>query len=110
MTESQINEKPTRVFISLPMNGKTDQEVKEERDKAIVEIKKLCGENIEILDTYISETYPEGTKAAVWYLGRSIQILSKADVAYFAENWSKYRGCIIEHQICLKYDIEIIKS
>lgn len=44
----------------------------------------------------------------LWYLAKSIEMLSKADVAAFAKNWDKYRGCKIEHECATEYEIPII--
>lgn len=44
----------------------------------------------------------------LWYLAKSIEMLSKADVAAFAKNWNKYRGCKIEHLCATEYEIPII--
>lgn len=100
-----------KVFISIPMNGRSYEEIIEDKKKAVENIKDICGTDIEVLGTYISEDAPKiVTHPEIWYLGKSIEILAEADYAYFCDNWNKYRGCIIEHQICLKYDIEILKS
>jgi hypothetical protein len=36
--------------------------------------------------------------------------MSLCNVAYFAKGWEKARGCKIEHEIALKYGIEIIEE
>lgn len=94
-----------RVFISQPMNGKTKEEIAEIREGIIEELKlKHAGEEIEVIDSVISET-PTVKHKAVWYLGKSLELLSTADLAYFAEGWELARGCMIENEIAEKYGI-----
>jgi hypothetical protein len=42
---------------------------------------------------------------ALEYLGESIKLLAKADIAYFASGWNDARGCCIEHECAEKYGI-----
>ena len=44
----------------------------------------------------------------LWFLGKSIQLLSEADVAYFAKGWEEARGCRSENACALEYGIELI--
>ena len=41
-------------------------------------------------------------------LGKSIELLSTADLAYFAKGWETARGCIIEHSCAVAYMVETI--
>ena len=47
---------------------------------------------------------------ALEYLGESLKLLAKADIAYFAPGWNKARGCKIEHQCALEYGIHTIEA
>lgn len=78
-----------KVFISQPMKGLSEKEIKSNREKAIRKIKSLYGDDAEIIDSYM-----EGGGAPLWCLGKSIELLSIADVAYFLKGWNKARGCI----------------
>ena len=62
--------------------------------------------------SYIKEEIPEDTtNEGIWYLAKSLEILSKADVAYFAEGWKTARGCRIEHRVAMSYgEIDIIEE
>lgn len=99
-----------KVFISQPMKGKTDAEILAEREKIIMEGKELIQDEIEVIDSFIPESAPKDSIEAVWMLGKSIQLLSEADVAYFAKGWSTARGCRIEHEVAQKYGITIVGS
>lgn len=76
----------TKIFISQPMNGKTDEEIKKEREKAPIGAKPL------------------------WFLGKSIELLSNANVVYFVKGWKEARGCRIEHQCAVQYGIDRIEE
>ena len=93
----------TRVFISQPMKDKTNEEIKLERERCIEFIKKEFGEDIEIIDSFF-ENAPHEARP-LWFLGKSLELLSTADVAVFCKGWEKYRGCQIENMCCSKYDI-----
>jgi hypothetical protein len=98
-----------RVFISQPMKDKTDAQILDERNRAIETIKKRFGTtDIEIIDSFIEDT-PYGAKP-LWYLGKSIEFLSTADVAYFIGDWRNYRGCKIENTCAKEYGIDVIEE
>ena len=46
----------------------------------------------------------------LWFLGKSIELLSKADVAYFVKGWDEARGCKIEHQCAVEYGVDRIED
>lgn len=101
-----------KVFISQPMKDKTEEEIKSERERAIDICKKMTKEgNVEIVDSYFEDDPDsEILHKAVFYLGKSIQKISEADVAYFVKGWNKYRGCQIEHLICKQYNIPTLEE
>lgn len=92
-----------KVFISQPMRGLTEREIKLNRAKAIERIKKLYGNDVEIIDNYF-----EGDEKPLSKLGKSIELLSKADIIYLCKGWNKARGCKIEYMCASDYDIKII--
>ena len=96
-----------KVFISQPMRDKTDAEILQERYKAVDRIReKYPNEDIEILDSFF-ESAPHDAKP-LWFLGKSFEVLSNADLAYFIGDWRNYRGCCMEHKACEEYGIETI--
>lgn len=95
-----------KLFISQPMNNKTDKEILEERERAINNATEFLGEEVEVIDSYITDA-PSDAKP-LWYLGKSLELLSTADVAVFVHGWDDYRGCRIEHECCLSYGIPTI--
>jgi len=95
-----------RLFISQPMKDKTDEEIFAVREKAIASAKEKLGEDVEVIDSFFQDA-PHDAKP-LWFLGKSLELLSTADVAYFAKGWDQYRGCKIEHICALEYNIELI--
>lgn len=93
-----------KIFISQPIGGLSEQEINIKRKIVIAKLESQYGkENIEILDTNFN--FPG--KNALYYLAKSIEELSKADLAYFINGWENYRGCIIEHNCCVEYGVKI---
>lgn len=92
------------------MRNLSAKEILEERHNALAEIKARYGEDdtIEVLDSFYLGA-PAEIKP-LWFLGRSIQVLSMADLAYFCKGWQDARGCRIEHDCAEKYDIPIIEA
>lgn len=89
-----------KVFISQPMKGLSEKKIKSNREKAIKNIKNLYGDDAEIIDSYIDS---DGTP--LWCLGKSIELLSTADIAYFVKDWNTARGCRIEYMCADNYGI-----
>lgn len=95
-----------RLFISQPMKGKTNEEIKAVREMAIESAKRELGEDVEVIDSFF-ENAPHDAKP-LWFLGKSLELLSTADVAYFAKGWEEARGCRIENACAVEYGIETI--
>lgn len=95
-----------KLFISQPMRGKSDEEILAERKKAIELAQEMIGEPVEVIDSFFQEA-PADAKP-LWFLGKSLELLSGADVAYFAQRWEDARGCAIEHDSALAYGIKSI--
>ena len=95
-----------KLFISQPMRGKTDEEILAVRKQAIEKASELMGEPVEVIDSFF-QSAPVGAKP-LWFLGKSLELLADADVAYFAPGWNDARGCIIEHDCAIAYGIKSI--
>ena len=97
-----------KVFISQPMRDLTEEEILKERENLIEKAKELYGDNLEVIDSYF-EDVPDDAKP-LWYLGKSLELLSNADIAIFAHGWENYRGCRIEHTCAKEYKIKFITT
>ena len=97
-----------KLFISQPMRGKTDAEILAVREQAIQSAEKLLGEKVEVIDSFFQNAPAEAKP--LWFLGKSLELLSTADVAYFANGWETARGCKIENQCAVEYGITVIED
>ena len=97
-----------KLFISQPMKGKTDKEILAERKKAIRSAERQLGEPIEVIDSFF-QSAPANAKP-LWFLGKSLELLSGADIAYFAKGWQEARGCRIENTCAIEYGITVIED
>ena len=97
-----------KLFISQPMRGKTDEEILAERKKAIESAERNLGEPVEVIDSFFQNAPVDARP--LWFLGKSLELLSTADIAYFAKGWEDTRGCRIENQCAIEYGIEVIED
>ncbi len=95
------------IFISQPMNGRTDEEIRHERAALVLWAKEHLQEDVTALETFFDDFGPAAKPLD--YLARSIEFLARADVAIFAPGWQKARGCRIEHQCAEYYDIPMME-
>jgi hypothetical protein len=95
-----------KLFISQPMRGKTNEEIMAVREKAIESAERELGEKVEVIDSFFKDAPVDANP--LWYLAKSLELLSTADVAYFAKDWEEARGCRIENECAIEYGIELV--
>ena len=95
----------TKIFISQPMKDRTNQEIEQERKKIIEKVERYFGE-IEVIDSFFKDA-PHDAKP-LWFLGKSLELLSNADVIVLGKGWERARGCRIEHECAIQYRISVI--
>ena len=96
-----------KLFISQPMRGKTDEEILAERADAVQAAQDALGEEVEVIDSFFGTS---DMSHALEYLGESLKLLAKADIAYFAPGWRDARGCKIEHACADAYGIHHLEA
>lgn len=98
--------KMKKLFVSVPMKGRTEEEIKAsiQKMKKIAEIYE--GEELELIDSYIEDNPPKDSKEAVWYLGESLKKLAQADVFMGICESYDWNGCSIERETAEKYGIK----
>lgn len=95
-----------KLFISLPMAGKSEEEIRNKMAEYKENAEYLMGEELELIDSFMEVDAPEDIKdAGVWYLGKSIMMMAEADVVYFGRGWRSARGCIVEYETAYRYKI-----
>lgn len=95
-----------KLFVSVPMKGRTEEEIKAsiQKMKKIAEIYE--GEELELIDSYIEDNPPKDSKEAVWYLGESLKKLAQADVFIGIDESYDWNGCYIERDTAQRYGIK----
>lgn len=102
-----------KAMISQPMAGKTNDEIKSTRDRALEALRKAGYEVVNTLFTdewYSKESMEERgvVNVPMCFLAKSLENMSLCHAAYFAKGWEKTRGCKIEHDVAVAYGMEII--
>ena len=95
------------------MAGKTDEEIRETREKAIAVLEEKGCEIVNTLFTdewYSKEQMEERgvVQIPLCFLAKSLENMSLCHVAYFCKGWENARGCRIEHEAAVAYGLEII--
>lgn len=108
------------VFVSLPMNGRSDKEIGQRLCSINGAVKKACVEkfgwewdDILTIDNFWDHDEPDHTgfevqEPCVFYLGSALKKMSMADAVYFDEGWEHATGCQVERFVALKYKIPVI--
>lgn len=91
-----------KIFISQPMNDKTDEQIKEERKN--IE-KYFINRGDAVLDTLFD--FDENT-SPIYYLAKSIEYMTDADLVVFLPCWENARGCKIEYEVAKSYGKKIL--
>lgn len=93
-----------KVFISQPMNGRTNEEIVKQRnqikDQLLEWREDLC---------FIDSLLPDCNQGPVYCLGESIKLMEEADLVVFVTGWEDARGCRIEHKVCEEYYIDYME-
>ena len=101
-----------KVFISCPMNGKTNEEIENRIEECKnADLNALPDEiikekNVEFISGY--KPNQDYKNMPVACLAGAIEALAEADYVMFGKGWKEARGCSIEHEIADKYNIKCI--
>ena len=95
-----------KLFVSVPMKGRTEEEIKAsiQKMKKIAEIYE--GEELKLIDSYTKSTPPKDSKEDVWYLGENLKKLARADVFIGTDEAYNWNGCCIERDTAQRYGIK----
>lgn len=92
-----------KIMISQPMKGKTNEQIKKEREQLVKEIEN----NGDIVLDTVFDIEPEDVVAPIYCLSKSIEYLAQADAVFFMKGWEKARGCKIEHEVAIEYGKDV---
>lgn len=95
-----------KLFVSVPMKGRTEEEIKHSITKMHRIAEAYEGEELELIDSWVYEEPPAGCNQGAWYLGKSIEKLSIADVFIGISDTTGWPGCQIETDVARAYQIK----
>ena len=85
-----------KAIICQPMNGKTIEEIEQDR----IYIKKML-ESVGI--ETVNNIFDFENKSPIYYLAKSLELMSDADLVVFLPGWDNSRGCMIEFRVAKEY-------
>ena len=102
-----------KAMLSQPMAGKSEEEIKTTREKAIEVVKDKGYEFVNTLFTdewYSSDKTKERgvVQIPLCFLAKSLENMSLCHAAYFCKDWEQARGCRIEHDAAVAYGLTIL--
>ena len=98
-----------KVFVSLPMAGKTDEWIIGKLKEVRKEVSEMYpGRDVQVIDSFFQGMDTSGIACPpLVYLGMSIRMMAEADIVYFVKGWAEARGCLIEHACADAYGLKI---
>ena len=102
-----------KAMLSQPMNGFTEEQIIESRNRAV---EYLTANGYEVVNTLFTDEWynKEAMKERgvrqipVCFLAKSLENMSLCDTVLFVKGWKDARGCKIEHEVAKQYGLEII--
>lgn len=94
-----------KLFISCPMRGRTEENIKKSMEDMHKLAEIMFGEKLEVLNGIIAEEAPECKQERIWYLGKSIENMSQADYFIGIEYYDMWSGCAVECRVARDYGI-----
>ena len=107
--EAVKEESKKKLFVSVPMKGRTEENIKRSITRMHKMAEIMLDEEFELIDSYIEDKPPKDSKEAVWFLGESIKKLSEADVMIGLAEIESFNGCMVEREVALLYGIPYIR-
>ena len=101
-----------KAMLSQPMAGKTEEEIKETRERAIQVLREKGYEIVNTLFTdewYSKESMEERgvVQIPLCFLAKSLESMSLCHAVYFCKGWENTRGCRIEHDAAVAYGLDV---
>lgn len=102
-----------KAILSQPMAGKSEEEIRATREKAIKALEKR---NYEIVNTLFTDEWYSSDKMKergvvqipLCFLAKSLENMSLCHAVYFCKGWEQARGCRIEHDAAVAYGLTIL--
>lgn len=98
-----------KLFISCPMKGRTEENIRKSMEKMHKIAEIVFGEELEVIPSYIEDEPPENVvNRGIWYLGKSILMIAEADFFIGVDYSDVFKGCNVERNIAEEYNIPIM--
>lgn len=108
-----------RIYLSLPMSGKSEFEIKRKIQIMTEKVNKLDFNGAEVvidnnferehlIDEMLNDNNISLKDPALAYLGCAISSMAECDFIFFAQDWKDARGCRIEYQVAKEYGIDML--
>ena len=102
-----------KAMLSQPMAGRTEEEIRETRERAV---KVLEAKGYEVVNTLFTDEWYSNESMVkrgvvhrpLCFLAKSLENMSLCHVAYFCKGWEETRGCRLEHEAAKAYGLEVI--
>ena len=108
----------TKVFISQPMTGFTEEDILFKRQIEKTKIRMAYGDDVEFADNYIPEDirYREELRTSytnkynwdIHWISEAIKCMADCDILWLTEGWQDSKGCNIEREVADTYGIEVL--
>jgi hypothetical protein len=105
-----------KIFLSLPMSGRTDEEIRnliDEMEHIIIESGVFKGQEIEFVHNLDNDIDPSGCldlkHEPLLYLGEAIRKLAFCDAMALGKGWNNARGCYIESDVARHYGLLVFR-
>lgn len=98
-----------KLFISCPMKNRSEKNIRMTFDRLHKIAEAVYGESLEVIPTYIEDNPPKCKTEGLWYLGKSIELLSQADyfIGICGDNAWLYNGCTVEADVAKLYGLPV---
>lgn len=98
-----------KLFISCPMKNRSEENIRMTFDRLHKIAEAVYGESLEVIPTYIEDNPPKCRTEGLWYLGKSIELLSQADyfIGICGDNAWLYNGCNVEADVAKLYGMPV---
>lgn len=94
-----------KLFISCPMKGRTEENIRKSMEQMHKIAEIIFDQELEVIPSYVEDKPPENNNKAIWYLGKSIQLLADADYFIGVDYPDFFKGCAIENEVARSYGI-----
>ena len=100
-----------RIFVSLPFRSRTTMDIENEMNVMRLAVsRKYKDKWVNLIPTLFKSDPPEDcVNGSLWYLGKSLEKMSQADLVVFSKDYKGNRGCEIEHICAEQYGFPILE-